>query len=164
MVVSTLSHCAFLRALAYDMRWPVRCRRWKPIVRRRRLWCAVRSSAKCFWPRVQVTQARVSVTSALNMRTCRVNGASSYSSRWNRLYHAHASRIRRFTSGIMSALASTRPPLYRNCIVCIYLWPAASTTSGEVRIVYKTTHYLPATKGLVSLSTWFLAYINYGGT
>ena len=27
MVVSTPSHCAFLRALAYDMRWSVRCRR-----------------------------------------------------------------------------------------------------------------------------------------
>ena len=33
MVVSTLSRCAFVRALAYDMRWSVRGRRWKPMVR-----------------------------------------------------------------------------------------------------------------------------------
>ena len=31
IVVQTLSHCAFLRALAYDIRWSVRCRRWKPM-------------------------------------------------------------------------------------------------------------------------------------
>ena len=42
MVVSTLSHCAFLRALAYDMRWSVRCRRRKPMIRRRRL-CGARA-------------------------------------------------------------------------------------------------------------------------
>ena len=41
MVVSTLSRCAFLRALAYNMRWSVRCRRWKPMIRRKSLWCAV---------------------------------------------------------------------------------------------------------------------------
>ena len=35
MVVPTLSLCAFLRAFAYDMRWSVRCRRWKPMIRRR---------------------------------------------------------------------------------------------------------------------------------
>ena len=35
MVVSTLSHCAFLRAFAYGMRWSVRCRRWPPMIRRR---------------------------------------------------------------------------------------------------------------------------------
>ena len=33
IIVSTLSHCALLRALAYDMRWSVRCRRWKPMIR-----------------------------------------------------------------------------------------------------------------------------------
>ena len=48
---STLPHCAFLRALVYDMRWSVRCRRWKPMIHRRRMWCAGRSSAKCSWPR-----------------------------------------------------------------------------------------------------------------
>ena len=47
MVVSTLSNSAFLRALAYDMRWSVRCRRRKPMIRRTSLWCAVRGSAKC---------------------------------------------------------------------------------------------------------------------
>ena len=55
MVVSTLPHCAFLRALVYDIRWSVRCRRWKPMIRRRNPWCAVRSSAKCSLPRVRVT-------------------------------------------------------------------------------------------------------------
>ena len=33
----------------------------------------------------------------------------------------------------MSALALTRPPRYKNCVACLYLWPAASMTSGEVR-------------------------------
>ena len=55
MAVSTLSHCAFLRALAYDMRWSVRSWRWKPMIRRRNLWCAVRRSAKCSLLRVHVT-------------------------------------------------------------------------------------------------------------
>ena len=68
MVVSKLSHCAFLRALAYDMRWSVRCRRWKPMIRRRNLWCAVRSSAKCYLPRVHVTHpySRVCIILALH--------------------------------------------------------------------------------------------------
>ena len=38
MVVSTLSHGAFVRALAYDMRWSVRCRRWKPMIRTSNTW------------------------------------------------------------------------------------------------------------------------------
>ena len=66
MIVSTLWHCDFLRALAYDMRWSVSCRRWKPVTRRRNLCCGVRSSAKCSLPRVRVTHpySRVSITSA----------------------------------------------------------------------------------------------------
>ena len=88
MVVSTISHWAFVRALAYDMRWSVRFWRWKPMTRKRRLWCAVRSSAKCSWPRVKTNvQHRVPITSTFNRRTFRVNGSSfiSYSSRLNRL-------------------------------------------------------------------------------
>ena len=75
MVVPTLSHCAFLRALAYDM-WSVRCRRWKPMVRKRNLWCGVRSSAKCYLPRVHVAHPySSSITSAFSMRNFRANGA-----------------------------------------------------------------------------------------
>ena len=48
-VVSTLSHYAFLRALSYDMRWSMRCRRRKPMTRRRRLWHPVQSSRTCSW-------------------------------------------------------------------------------------------------------------------
>ena len=55
MAVSTFSHCALLRALAYGMRWSVRCRRCKPMRRRRSWWCAVPRSAKCSWPRVDIT-------------------------------------------------------------------------------------------------------------
>ena len=84
IVVSTLSHCAFLRALAYDIRWSVRYRRWKPM-NLRRLWGAVRSLAKCSRPRAQVTHPynRVSITSVCSRRTFNMNGASSipYSSR-----------------------------------------------------------------------------------
>ena len=84
--------------------------------RRRNMWCAVRSSAKCSLPRVHVTHpySRVCITSAFSMRNFRANGAASisYSSRLNRLYHAHASRTRRLIPGIISALASIRPPRY----------------------------------------------------
>ena len=87
MVIS--AHCAFLRALAYDMRWSVRCRRWKPMIGRRNLWSAIRSSAKCSLLSVHVTRpySRVSITSVFSMRTVRANGAASisYSSRLNRL-------------------------------------------------------------------------------
>ena len=51
--------------------------------------CRSELSEECSWPRVQVTHScsSVSITSALGMRTFRVNGASSisYSSRLNRL-------------------------------------------------------------------------------
>ena len=46
MVVRTLSHCVFLRALAYVTRWSVRYRRWKPVLRRR-WWCSVRKQNMC---------------------------------------------------------------------------------------------------------------------
>ena len=45
MLVSKVSHCAFLRALAYDMKLSVRCRRWKPMIRRRN-WGGVRFGAQ----------------------------------------------------------------------------------------------------------------------
>ena len=79
MLVLNLSYCDFLRAWAYDMKWPVRCRRWKPMIRWRNLWCAVRSPAKCYLPMVHVTHpySRVSITSAFSIRTFRVNGAAS---------------------------------------------------------------------------------------
>ena len=48
MVVSALSQCAFLRAVAYDMRWSERCQRWKSMIRRGNLYCAVRSSDVLF--------------------------------------------------------------------------------------------------------------------
>ena len=80
MVVSTLS-CALLRALAYGMRWSVRCRRWKPMIRRRNLWCAIRSLAKCSLPRVHVTHPCEIGFDHLgfSMRNFRANGAASIS-------------------------------------------------------------------------------------
>ena len=57
--------------------------------RRRNMWCAVRSSAKCSLPRVHVTHpySRVCITSAFSMRNFRASGAASmsYISRLNRL-------------------------------------------------------------------------------
>ena len=76
------SHCALLRAFAYDMRWSVRCRRWKPVVQRRSLRYALWSStAKCSTPRVQVTHpcSDVSITSDFIMRAFNVNEAVSTS-------------------------------------------------------------------------------------
>ena len=35
LVVSTLSQCASLKALTYDMRRSVLCRRWKPMMQRK---------------------------------------------------------------------------------------------------------------------------------
>ena len=79
--------------------------------------------------------SRVSTTSAFSMRAFRANGAAyiSYSSRLNRLKHAHASRIRQLIAGIISALEWTRPPKCINCVVCLYLWLAAAMTIAEVR-------------------------------
>ena len=80
MVVSTLSHCGFLRALAYDMSWFVRCRRWKPNTRRRNLRCAVRNSETCSLPSIHVTHpySRVSITSALPCATSERTGQRPY--------------------------------------------------------------------------------------
>ena len=77
MLVSMLSHYAFLRTLAYDMRWSVRCRRWNPMIRSRRLWCAV-SSAECPGRESKShPYSRVSITSTFSRRIFRVNGGSS---------------------------------------------------------------------------------------
>ena len=72
------------------MRWSMRCRRWKPMIRKRRSWCAVRTSVKRSWPRVQVTHpySTVSTTSVFSGRTFRVHGhppCRTASSRLNRL-------------------------------------------------------------------------------
>ena len=86
MLVSTLSHCAFVRALAYDMRWSVRCRQWKPMIRRRNLWCAVRSSdSSCRGSTLRTRTAGFLSPRPCSMRTFRANGAASisYSSRLN---------------------------------------------------------------------------------
>ena len=117
----------------------MRCRRWKPMTRRR-TWCADRSLAKCCALRVHVTHpySRVSITSAISMRTFRLSGAVilSYNSGPNRLKHAHMRRIRRSISNERSALSWMSPPWYRNWFVCLYLWPAASMTSGGARDVW----------------------------
>ena len=92
IVASTLSHCAFLRALVYGMRWSVRCRRWKPVIRRRSLRRTLWSAAKCSTPRVHATRpySSVSLTSAFSMQTFRGNGAVSVprSSSLNQPKHA----------------------------------------------------------------------------
>ena len=72
-----------------DMRWSMRCLRWKPMLRTRSLRCALWSSAKCSTPRVHVTRpysSGVSTTSDFSMRTFSVNEAVSisYSSSLNR--------------------------------------------------------------------------------
>ena len=77
------------------------------------------------------------VTSVLSIRTLGMNGAActSYSSRLQRLQHAQAGWTGRPIYAIMSALALTRPSRYISKLRClsIYLWPAASVTSDEVR-------------------------------
>ena len=101
MVVSMLSH-RLLEAFTYErVVQSVRCRRWKPMTRRR-TWCADRSLAKCCALRVHVTHpySRVSITSAFRIRTFRLSGAVvlSYNSGPNRLKHAHMRRFRRSIS------------------------------------------------------------------
>ena len=68
---------------------------------------------------------------AFNMRTFRLIGAVflSYNSGPNRLKHAHMRQIRCSNSSERSALSWIMPPRYRNWVVCLYLWPAASITS-----------------------------------
>ena len=79
--------------------------------------------------------SRASIKWVFSVRTLRANGAASisYSCRLNRPRHGHASRTHQLISGIISALASTRSPRCQNCVVCLYLWPAASMTSDKVR-------------------------------
>ena len=62
------------------------------MIRRRNLWCGVRSSVMCSLPRVHVTHPyrMVSITLAVSMRNFRANGAASisYSSRFATLVPA----------------------------------------------------------------------------
>ena len=120
------------------MRWYVLCRRWKPMIRRRNLWRAVRISAKRSLPRVHVTHpySRVSITSALKRAQLQRERGSLHIVQFpleSTVAYAHGSRTRRLSAGIISALASIRSPRYTNCVVCLYVWPAASMTSGEVQ-------------------------------
>ena len=109
--VSTLSHWAFLRALAYVMRWLVRCRRWEVVIRTGSLWCALWTTAKCSTPRVHVTHpySSVPITSDFSTRIFTVNEAVSISHRFRVNRSKHASRTRRLISGIMSAVSLIRP-------------------------------------------------------
>ena len=56
----------------------------------------------------------------------------------NRSKHAHARRTRRVISAVMSAVSSIAPPWYKTATtaVCLCLWPAASVTSSEERVVW----------------------------
>ena len=94
MVISTLTHCAFLRALADDMiRWSMRCRRWKLMVRTYEEVVVCRSELSKVLldkgPRHTPVQQCLHHLAAFSMRTFRVNGTSSisYSSRLNRDQH-----------------------------------------------------------------------------
>ena len=124
IVVSTLSQCAFFRALAYDMQLLVRCRRWKPMIRRRSLRCALWSTAKCSSPRVHFTHPYSSVShhQGLGMRTFSVNEAVSisHSTSLNRSKHAHTSGTGRLISDIVSAVSLIRSPRHKNCTVWLY--------------------------------------------
>ena len=81
IAVSVLSRCALLRAMAYDMRGWVRCRRREPTFRRRSSRCALWTTAKCYAARVHVTHphSRVSIASDFSMCTFSVNEAVSIS-------------------------------------------------------------------------------------
>ena len=65
-----LSDRVFLRAFAYErMVRSVRCRRLKPVTRRR-TWCTVRRLEKCFALRLHVTHpySSISITSAFSLK------------------------------------------------------------------------------------------------
>ena len=66
------------------------------------------------------------------MRTFRLSGevAISYNSGPSRLRHAYLRQIRRSISSEKPALSRIMPPRYKNWVICLYLWPAASMTSG----------------------------------
>ena len=76
-----------------------------------------------------------SITSAFNMQAFRLIGAVflSYNSGPNRLKHAHMRRIRRSISSQRSAFSWMMPPSCKNWVVCLYLWPAA-TSDGAVGV------------------------------
>ena len=106
------------------------------MIRRRNLWCAVRSSAKCSLPRIHVTHpySRVSITSALHAQLQSERGSL---------------HIVQFPLELTVACpCESDPPfdIWHNIgacvdktaqiqkgVVCLCLWPAASMTSGEVQ-------------------------------
>ena len=105
IVVSALSHRAFLRALAQDKRLPVRCSRWKPIIRTKKQAVPTVEHSEVLHaesPRHTPMQQRFHHP-GLNMRTFSMNEAvsTSYSSSLHRSKHVHGSRTRRLISGIV---------------------------------------------------------------
>ena len=115
IIVSTLAHLCQLENLGVQhvMWWSIRCRRWKPMICKRILRCAVRRSAECSRPRVHGPHpySRVSVTSACT-RTLRVNGAcmplrvkvrrliSAYCQRWRRQDHPRIQKMHRVSVSV----------------------------------------------------------------
>ena len=71
------------------------------------------------------------------IRTFRLSGAvvPSYNFGPNRLKHAHMKRIGRSISNKRLALSWMTPRRYKNWFACLYLWLAASMTSGGDRDV-----------------------------
>ena len=135
-----LARRVFLNAFAYKrVVWSTHCRRGKPMPRRKARWCADQSLAKCCALRVHVAHpySRVSVTSTFRIRTFKLCGAvvQSFDSGSKCLKHVHMRRIRRSISHDRGARSFMTPPRYKNWFVCLYLWIAASMTSGGARDV-----------------------------
>ena len=76
------------------------------------------------------------------MRTFSVNGAASIScsSRLNRFVACPCESNPSFDIWHNFGAGMTRPPRYKNCVACLYLWPIASMTSGEVRGAWFRVH------------------------
>ena len=135
MLVSTLSRCAVLWAFAYDVRWSVRCRRWKPT-----WWCHVRSRADCSWPRVHVTHPymRVSNISAFSMRTFRCERSRPHIAQLSREPSAASPRASdpsidlRHCAG---AFVDNDAQVQHLLVALLYLWVASWRTSGVVLLV-----------------------------
>ena len=75
---------------------------------------------------------------AFGIRTLRLTRADvlPYNSGPNRSKHAHTKQIRRSISNERQALSWMTLPRYKNCFVCVHLWPAASMTTGGARDVW----------------------------